>query len=38
MKKFHNYKTKYLEIESEINDLLIQASLEKNNSYKHTEN
>jgi len=27
-----NYKEKYLEIESEINDLLIQASLEKNNS------
>jgi len=29
-----NYKVKYLEINSEINDLLIQASLEKNNSYK----
>jgi len=32
--KISNYKEKYLEIESEINDLLIQASLEKNNSYK----
>jgi len=32
-----NYKAKYLEIESEINDLLIQASLEKNNSYKNTK-
>ena len=32
--KISNYKVKYLEIESEINDLLIQASLEKNNSYK----
>jgi len=32
-----NYKVKYLEIESEINDLLIQASLEKNNSYKVTK-
>ena len=31
--KISNYKTKYLEIESEINDLLIQASLDKNNSY-----
>ncbi|WP_415324176.1 anthranilate synthase component I [Candidatus Pelagibacter sp. Uisw_127] len=28
--KIHNYKDKYLEIESEINDLLIQASLKKN--------
>ena len=32
--KISNYKTKYIEIECEINDLLIQASLEKNNSYK----
>jgi len=36
--KISNYKIKYLEIESEINDLLIQASLEKNNSYKATKN
>ena len=35
--KISNYKVKYLEIESEINDLLIQASLEKNNSYKMTK-
>ena len=35
--KIFNYKVKYLEIESEINDLLIQASLEKNNSYKATK-
>ena len=35
--KISNYKIKYLEIESEINDLLIQASLEKNNSYKNTK-
>ena len=35
--KISNYKVKYLEIESEINDLLIQASLEKNNSYKITK-
>ena len=35
--KISNYKVKYLEIESEINDLLIQASLEKNNSYKGTK-
>ena len=28
--KIHNYKDKYLEIENEINDLLIQASLKKN--------
>jgi len=33
--KISNYKTKYLEIESEINDLLIQASLKKNNSFKN---
>ena len=32
--KILNYKVKYLEIESEINDLLIQASLKKKNSYK----
>jgi anthranilate synthase component 1 len=31
--KISNYKVKYLEIESEINDLLIQASLKKNSSY-----
>ena len=30
--KIHNYKDKYLEIENEINDLLIQASLRKNKS------
>ena len=35
--KISNYKVKYLEIESEINDLLIQASLEKNNSYMDTK-
>jgi len=35
--KILNYKIKYLEIESEINDLLIQASLEKDNSYKNTK-
>ena len=35
--KILNYKIKYLEIESEINDLLIQASLEKNDSYKYTK-
>jgi anthranilate synthase component 1 len=35
--KISNYKLKYLEIESEINDLLITASLEKNNSYKATK-
>ena len=32
--KISNYKVRYLEIESEINDLLIQASLEKKNYYK----
>ena len=32
--KISKYKEKYLEVESDINDLLIQASLEKNNSYK----
>jgi anthranilate synthase component 1 len=31
--KISNYKVKYLEIESEINDLLIQSSLEKSKSY-----
>jgi len=36
--KIFNYKVKYLEIESEINDLLIQASLAKKNSYKNTKN
>jgi len=35
--KILNYKEKYLEIEGEINDLLIQASLEKDNSYKNTK-
>ena len=35
--KIPNYKVKYLEIENEINDLLIQASLEKSNSYKDTK-
>jgi len=35
--KILDYKVKYLEIESEINDLLIQASLEKNNNYKKTK-
>ena len=35
--KIHNYSDKYLEIESEINDLLIQASLQKNNSDQKTE-
>jgi len=34
--KILDYKLKYLEIESEINDLLIQASLKKINSYKNT--
>ena len=33
--KISNYKVKYLEIKSEINDLLIQASIEKNSSYKN---
>jgi anthranilate synthase component 1 len=32
-----DYKVKYLEIESEINDLLVQSSLEKNNYYKNTK-
>ena len=35
--KISNYKTKYLEIESVINDLLIQASLKKNNFYKNNK-
>ena len=35
--KISNYKTKYLEIESEINDLLIQASLKKNSHYRSTQ-
>jgi len=35
--KITNYKTKYLEIESEINDLLIQASLEKKNYPKNIQ-
>jgi anthranilate synthase component 1 len=35
--KISNYKVKYLKIESEINNLLIQASVEKNNSYKNTK-
>ena len=33
--KISNYKLKYLEVESEINDLLIQSSLIKNNSLKN---
>ena len=35
--KISNYKVKYLEIESEINDLLIQASLKKSNTYQTTK-
>jgi len=35
--KISNYKIKYLQIEKEINDLLILASLEKNNSNKNTK-
>jgi len=35
--KISNYKVKYLEIESEINDLLIQASLEKKNYPKNIQ-
>jgi anthranilate synthase component 1 len=35
--KISNYKDKYLEIETEINDLLIQAVLEKNYSHKKTK-
>ena len=33
--KILNYKVKYLEIESEINDLLVQASLEKKKPHKN---
>ena len=33
--KIKNYKVKYIEIESEINDLLIQSSLERSNSYNN---
>ena len=33
--KISNYKKKYLEVESEINDLLIQASLIKNDTYNN---
>ena len=35
--KISNYKIKYLEVESEIQNLLIQASLKKNNLYNHTK-
>jgi anthranilate synthase component 1 len=35
--KVSNYKKKYLEVENEINNLLIQASLEKNNFYKNNK-
>jgi len=35
--KIFNYKVKYLEIESEINDLLIQSSLKKKKNYKNTK-
>ena len=35
--KITNYKVKYLKIESEINNLLIQASLKKNTSNKNTK-
>jgi anthranilate synthase component 1 len=35
--KISNYKDKYLEIECEVNDLLIQASLEKKNLPKNTQ-
>jgi anthranilate synthase component I len=35
--KILNYKKRYLEIESEINDLLIQASLIKNNFYNRAK-
>ena len=35
--KISNYKRRYLEIGSEINDLLIQASLKKNNFYNSTK-
>jgi anthranilate synthase component 1 len=36
--KISNYKVRYLEIESEINDLLIQASFKKNNPHMITKN
>ena len=35
--KIPNYKKKYLKVESEINGLLIQASLKKNNNYTNTK-
>ena len=35
--KILNYKKKYLEVESEINDLLIQASLRKDNFYQDSK-
>ena len=35
--KISDYKRKYLEIESQINDLLIQASLKKKNNYNNTK-
>ena len=35
--KISNYKTKYLEVESEINDLLIQASKTKKKFYKNNK-
>jgi len=35
--KISNYKEKYLEIESQINNLLIQAALKRDNVYKNTE-
>ncbi len=35
--KISNYEKKYLEVKSEINDLLILASLKKNNFYNHTK-
>jgi len=36
--KIKNYKNKYKEIKKDINDLLIQASLKKNNKSKHNKN
>ena len=36
--RISNYKSKYLQIESEINNLLIQASLRKVNSYQDVNN
>jgi anthranilate synthase component I len=35
--KISNYKKKYLQIENEINDLLIQASVKKNNLYNRAK-